>query len=167
MLGAALYTPCAAGLYCSNRYGNEWFMLLDAGLCGVGASLLWASEGAIAVGYPQQSKRGKYVEIWMAIQQCGPLIGAYISLALNVWTDHRGKVSSETYLGLIVILTLGPPCALLLSQPAKVIRSDGTRVPHLKGTSIATETRAIWRQLNSPYLAMLISVFLAGEFGIT
>jgi MFS family permease len=59
VLGAAFYTPYAAGLYCNNRYGNEWFMLLGAGLCGIGASLLWASEAAIAVGYPEEAKRGK------------------------------------------------------------------------------------------------------------
>ena len=52
VIGAAFYTPYAAGLYCNNRFGNEWFMLLGAGLCGIGASLLWASEAAIAVGYP-------------------------------------------------------------------------------------------------------------------
>lgn len=58
-LGAAFYTPYAAGLYCNNRYGNEWFLLLGAALCGVGASLLWASEAAIAVGYPEEERRGR------------------------------------------------------------------------------------------------------------
>ena len=57
-IGAAFYTPYAAGLYCNNRYGNEWFLLLAAAFCGVGASLLWASEAAIAVGYPEPEKRG-------------------------------------------------------------------------------------------------------------
>lgn len=63
VIGAAFYTPYAAGLYCNNRYGNEWFMLLGAAFCGIGASLLWASEAAIAVGYPEESKRGRYVGI--------------------------------------------------------------------------------------------------------
>lgn len=63
VIGAAFYTPYAAGLYCNNRYGNVWFMLLGAVLCGIGASLLWASEAAIAVGYPEESKRGRYVGI--------------------------------------------------------------------------------------------------------
>jgi MFS family permease len=58
-IGAAFYTPYAAGLYCNNRYGNEWFLLLGAALCGIGASLLWASEAAIAVGYPEEEKRGR------------------------------------------------------------------------------------------------------------
>ncbi|KAJ4393246.1 hypothetical protein N0V93_002454 [Gnomoniopsis smithogilvyi] len=166
-IGAAFYTPYAAGLYCNNRYGNEWFMVLGAGLCGIGASLLWASEAAIAVGYPEEAKRGKYVGIWMGIRQLGPLIGGSISLALNVNTAHRGKVSYNTYLGLIAISALGAPCALLLSQPSKVIRSDGTRVPHLRKTNVSIETKAIWRQLKSPYLLLLIPVFLAGQFGVT
>jgi hypothetical protein len=33
--------------------------LLGAGFCGIGASLLWASEAAIAVGYPEAEKRGR------------------------------------------------------------------------------------------------------------
>lgn len=166
-IGAAFYTPYAAGLYCNNRYGNQWFMVLGAGLCGIGASLLWASEAAIAVGYPEEAKRGKYVGIWMGIRQLGPLIGGSISLALNVNTAHRGKVSYNTYLGLIAISALGAPCALLLSQPAKVIRSDGSRVPHLRATSFSIEAKAIWRQLKSPYLLLLIPAFLAGQFGVT
>ena len=65
-IGAAFYTPYAAGLYCKNRYGNEWFLLLGAGFCGIGASLLWASEAAIAVGYPEAEKRGRYVDRYTA-----------------------------------------------------------------------------------------------------
>lgn len=142
-------------------------MILGAGLCGIGASLLWASEAAIAVGYPQEAKRGKYVGIWMGIRQLGPLIGGSISLALNVNTAHQGKVSYNTYLGLIAISALGAPCALLLSQPDKVVRSDGTKIPYVRNTNIATEARAIWNQLKSPCLLLLIPVFMAGQFGVT
>ncbi|ETS77246.1 hypothetical protein PFICI_11120 [Pestalotiopsis fici W106-1] len=167
VLGAAFYTPYAAGLYCNNRYGNEWFMLLGAGLCGIGASLLWASEAAIAVGYPEEAKRGKYISIWMGIRQLGPLVGGSISLALNVNTKSTGKVSYNTYLGLIAISSLGAPFALLLSQPQKVVRSDGTKIEYVRQTSIGVEARAIWRQLKSAYLLLLIPVFIAGQFGVT
>ncbi|KAK9413293.1 putative Major facilitator superfamily domain-containing protein [Seiridium unicorne] len=167
VLGAAFYTPYAAGLYCNNRYGNEWFMLLGAGLCGIGASLLWASEAAIAVGYPEEAKRGRYIAIWMGIRQLGPLIGGSISLAINVNTRSTGKVSYNTYLGLIAISALGAPFALLLSQPQKVVRSDGTKISYMRQTSLAVESRAIWRQLKSPYLLLLVPVFLAGQFGVT
>ncbi|KAK6062897.1 hypothetical protein SCUP515_12901 [Seiridium cupressi] len=167
VLGAAFYTPYAAGLYCNNRYGNEWFMLLGASLCGIGASLLWASEAAIAVGYPEEAKRGRYIAIWMGIRQLGPLIGGSISLAINVNTRSTGKVSYNTYLGLIAISALGAPFALLLSQPQKVVRSDGTKISYMRQTSLAVESRAIWRQLKSPYLLLLVPIFLAGQFGVT
>ncbi|KAL1881565.1 hypothetical protein Plec18167_003162 [Paecilomyces lecythidis] len=166
-LGAALYTPYAAGLYCNNRYGNQWFLLLAAALCGVGASLLWASEAAIAVGYPEEKKRGRYVGIWMGIRQMGPLVGGAISLALNVNTAHAGKVTYTTYLGLVAISSLGAPFALLLSQPQNVIRSDGTKIPYMKKTSFVIESRAIWKQLKNKYMLLLIPVFLAGQFGQT
>ncbi|KAJ5749281.1 uncharacterized protein N7511_010977 [Penicillium nucicola] len=166
-IGAAFYTPYAAGLYCNNRYGNEWFLLLGAALCGIGASLLWASEAAIAVGYPEEAKRGRYVGIWMGIRQMGPLVGGAISLALNVNTAHVGKVTYTTYLGLVAISSLGAPFALLLSQPQDVIRSDGTKIPYMKKTTFGIEFRAIWRQLKNKYMLLLIPVFLAGQFGTT
>ncbi|KAL4881749.1 MFS general substrate transporter [Aspergillus karnatakaensis] len=166
-LGAAFYTPYAAGLYCNNRYGNEWFLLLGAALCGIGASLLWASEAAIAVGFPEEEKRGRYVGIWMGIRQMGPLVGGAISLALNVNTDHVGKVTYTTYLGLVAISSLGAPFALLLSQPQKVVRSNGTKIPYMKKTSFTIERRAIWKQLKNKYMLLLIPVFLAGQFGTT
>lgn len=39
VIGAAGYAPFAAGLYCNNRYQTEWFLLLGAALCGLGAGI--------------------------------------------------------------------------------------------------------------------------------
>jgi hypothetical protein len=58
IIGTLGYAPYAASLYVNNRYGVEWFVLLGATLCGISASALWASEGAIAVGYPLVHERG-------------------------------------------------------------------------------------------------------------
>jgi len=55
-----------------------------------------------------------------------------------------GKVGYNTYLGLIAISALGAPIALLLSQPEKVVRSDGTKISYMKKTSISIEARATW-----------------------
>jgi hypothetical protein len=108
-----------------------------------------------------------YISIWMGIRQIGPLLGGAISLALNANTRHTGKVSYNTYLGLIAISALGAPFALLLSQPQKVIRSDGAKPSYLRQTNISIDARAIWRQFRSTYLLLLIPVFLAGQFGVT
>lgn len=108
-----------------------------------------------------------YVGIWMGIRQMGPLVGGAISLALNINTDHVGKVTYKTYLGLVAISSLGAPFALLLSQPQDVVRSNGTKIPYMKKTSLAIEARAIWKQLQNKYMLLLIPIFLAGQFGTT
>lgn len=103
----------------------------------------------------------------MGIRQMGPLVGGAISLALNVKTSEKGKVTYTTYLGLVAISSLGAPLALLLSQPQQVVRSDGTQIPYMKKTNFGIEARAIWKQLRNKYMLLLIPVFLAGQFGVT
>jgi hypothetical protein len=109
----------------------------------------------------------RYVGIWMGIRQMGPLVGGAISLALNVKTSEKGKVTYTTYLGLVAISSLGAPLALLLSQPQNVVRSDGTQIPYMRKTNFGIEARAIWKQLRNKYMLLLIPVFLAGQFGVT
>jgi hypothetical protein len=99
----------------------------------------------------------------MGIRQMGPLVGGAISLALNIKTSEKGKVTYTTYLGLVAISSL----ALLLSQPQQVVRSDGTQIPYMKKTNFGIEARAIWKQLRNKYMLLLIPVFLAGQFGVT
>ena len=60
VLGTLGYAPYSAALYMNNRYGVEWFVLFGGATCGLGASALWASEGAIALGYPTVKDRGKF-----------------------------------------------------------------------------------------------------------
>ncbi|KAK7702280.1 hypothetical protein SLS64_009858 [Diaporthe eres] len=103
----------------------------------------------------------------MCIRQLGPLVGGAISLALNINTNHAGKVTYTTYQGLVAISALGAPFALLLSQPQNVIRKDGTRIPYMKQTTLSFEARAIWKQLRNREMLMLIPVFMAGQFGVT
>jgi hypothetical protein len=60
LIGTLGYAPYSAALYTNNRYGTEWFVLLGGATCGIGASALWASEGAIALGYGDIKDRGKF-----------------------------------------------------------------------------------------------------------
>jgi MFS family permease len=60
ILGTLGYAPYSAALYVNNRYGTECFVLFGGVTCGIAASALWASEGAIALGYPTVSERGKF-----------------------------------------------------------------------------------------------------------
>jgi MFS family permease len=59
IIGTLGYAPYSASLYVNNRYGTEWFVLFGGVTCGIAASALWASEGAIALGYGTVADRGK------------------------------------------------------------------------------------------------------------
>lgn len=93
---------------------------------------------------------------------------SYRRCYLNFDTAEKGKVTYTTYPGLMTISARGASLALLLSQPAKVVRSNGTPIPYMKKTSFAIITKAIWRQLCNQYIMLLIiPVFLADQFGST
>jgi len=125
ILGTLGYAPYSASLYVNNRYGVEWFVLLGGATCGLAASALWASEGAIALGYADIRNRGKFTGIWLGLRELGQLIGSSIQLSLNVQSQNRGKVGYSTYLVLIALQCLGLPLALLISPPEKVIKPNG------------------------------------------
>ncbi|RFU23713.1 hypothetical protein B7463_g12625, partial [Scytalidium lignicola] len=165
VLGTLGYPFYSASLYTNNRFGVKWFVLFGAVTCGLSASMLWASEAAIALGYPEHKKRGRYVGIWLGIRGCGSLIGGAINLALNVKDSKTGKVGYTTYLVLISIQCCGLPLALLLSPPERVIRDDGTQVPRIKNTTWLTEGKAIWKLLRSRRILLLIPVFIVGNWG--
>lgn len=64
IIGTLGYAPYSASLYVNNRYGTEWFVLFGGATCGIAASALWASEGAIALGYGDVKDRGKFGEFY-------------------------------------------------------------------------------------------------------
>lgn len=63
IIGTLGYAPYSAALYTNNRYGVEWFVLFGGATCGIAASALWASEGAIALGYADVKDRGKFSKL--------------------------------------------------------------------------------------------------------
>ncbi|TVY54086.1 UNC93-like protein [Lachnellula cervina] len=91
------------------------------------AGLFWASEGAVALGYPEASKRGKYMN------------GAN--------QKKKGKVGYETYLVFIALQCIAAPLALFLTPPEKVQRSDGTKVKIVAEKSFIAEIKALGRAL--------------------
>ncbi|KAK7748309.1 hypothetical protein SLS62_008676 [Diatrype stigma] len=128
IVGTIGYAPYAAGLYTNNRFGNEWFVLLGAALCGISAGVFWMAEAAIAIAYPEPWNRGKALGYWLTYRLTGQIIGGAINLGLNAKDSEAGKVSYAVYLAFIGIQAVGPFVALLLNKPSKVQRQDGKQV---------------------------------------
>ncbi|KAL1968636.1 hypothetical protein VTN77DRAFT_1462 [Rasamsonia byssochlamydoides] len=162
-LGYPIYS---AGLYTNNRFGNVWFVLVGSVACGISAGLFWAAEGAIALGYPEKSKRGKYMNIWLWFRTGGPLVGGAIVLALNhsPGDAKKGSVGWQTYLLFVILQCLAAPLAMLLTPPEKVQRSDGSKIKVHAEKSLLAEMRALWDASKKKEIALLLPVFWAAYF---
>ncbi|KAL2821087.1 major facilitator superfamily domain-containing protein [Aspergillus granulosus] len=160
-LGSIGYPLYAAGLYLNNRTGATWLVYLGSVTCGISAGFFWSVEGAIATGYPEDRKRGRYIATWFTFRNFGNIIGGAISLGINHNINERGQVGYKTYLGFIAIQCLGLLFGLLLSNPDKVQRDDGTRIAASDAPKIPwrTELAAMWTRLKSKSILLLIPLF--------
>ncbi|KAF4988050.1 hypothetical protein FGRMN_10006 [Fusarium graminum] len=168
LIGTLGYAPYSASLYTNNRYGTEWFVLFGGATCGIAASALWASEGAIALGYGDVKDRGKFTGIWLGLRELGQLIGSSIQLSLNVGSGKKGRVGYTTYLVLIALQCLGLPLAFLISSPEKVIRSDGSKLPRPKtNTSIKEQFRRWGALIRRKQFFLLIPILVGFNWNTT
>ncbi|KAI1455513.1 MFS general substrate transporter [Annulohypoxylon moriforme] len=158
-IGTIGYPLYAAGLYVNNRFGSTWFVYVGAIACGITGGFFLCVEGAIATGYPESHKRGRYIATWFTFRNFGNIVGGAISLALNLKVTQRGQVGYQTYLGFIAIQCLGCVFALPLSEPEKVQRDDGTRIKVQRGISWRTEVREMWTLLRSKSILLLTPLF--------
>ncbi|KAJ5709187.1 hypothetical protein N7493_010521 [Penicillium malachiteum] len=166
LLGAVGYPIYSAALYTNNRYGNVWFVLVGAVACGLSAGLFWASEGAVALGYPEPAKRGQYMNIWLWFRTGGPLVGSAIVLGLNhsASAEKKGKVGSETYLIFVALQCLAVPLAIFLTRPEKVQRNDGSVVKVVKEESWRAEMAELWKVCKRKDILLLLPIFWAAYF---
>ncbi|KAF0319189.1 duf895 domain membrane protein [Colletotrichum asianum] len=123
-------------------------------------------EGAVALGYPEPAKRGKYMNIWLWFRTGGPLVGGAIVLALNndAGAKKKGKVGYETYLVFIALQCLSVPLALALSPPEKVQRTDGSKVIIKAEKSFSAELRELFRISKRKDVLLLLPIFWAAYF---
>ncbi|KAI1613043.1 DUF895 domain membrane protein [Exophiala viscosa] len=158
-VGSLGYPLYAAGLYVNNRTGATWFVYFGAVACGISAGFFWSVEGAIATGYPEHHKRGRYLATWFTFRNFGNVIGGAVSLGINHKVNHKGKVGYQTYLAFIAIQCLGFFLGLLLSNPEKVQRDDGTRIEAPRNIHWRTELEHMWRLIRSKPILLLTPLF--------
>ncbi|KAK4868963.1 hypothetical protein LT330_006572 [Penicillium expansum] len=158
-LGSLGYPLYAAGLYLNNRTGATWLVYLGCVTCGISAGFFWSVEGAVATGYPEQHKRGRYIATWFTFRNFGNIIGGAVSLAINHKVNQRGQVGYQTYLAFIAIQCLGLVIGPLLSNPEKVQRDDGTRIEAPRGIHWREEVCEMWRLARSRSILLLVPLF--------
>ncbi|KAK8231273.1 hypothetical protein BKA81DRAFT_383711 [Phyllosticta paracitricarpa] len=168
VFGTFAYVPYSAALYCNSAIGTQWSLIFGSVTCGLSASALWSAEATVAVGYPEPTRRGICVSIWLALNKLGSIIGSAIQLALNKDGSTTGSISTQTYLALVAIQCLGLPLAFLLSPPDKLIRTDGKKPTFSShGRSWRAQTTEFFHILRHKDMLLLIPAFISSEWGQT
>lgn len=152
------YAPYAAGLYLNSVNGTQWLIILGAALCGISAGTFWSVEGSIALGYPERLKQARYISYWLMFRVLGQLLGGIINLALNYNDSEKGSISTNTYLVFVVLQCLGPFCAMLLSPPHKVQRTDKTPVYLHIESSTRRELILMCKTITKPQVLLLLPI---------
>lgn len=179
ILGTLGFAPNVAALYTHGKFGTEWFVIFGAVLCGISAGIFWATEGTIALAYPERSRHGIYISYWLMYRVMGQLLGGAINLGLNAKSNKEGKLSNDTYVVFIVLQCLGPLVAALISLPHQVQRADGTPVvlglrptflQELKATLMTFTQREVYLLIpmfwQSTYLESAIGTYVGNNFSV-
>jgi MFS family permease len=166
VLGAAGYCPFAAGLYCNNRFGSDWFVLLGATLCGLGAGIFWSAEAASALAYPEPENQGRFLGFWLSFRIMGQILGGAINLGLNVNRNKAGSVSYTVFLIFIALQALAPFAGILISTPKQVQRTDGVPVSCSipKSQPIVKELAAMGKVFINKKFLMIIPLIAQAVF---
>ncbi len=128
IIGTIGYVFWSAGLYQNSKDGTQWLVLFGAATCGISAAALWTGEATVAILYPEDGQRGRFIGTWQLWNKFGGIISGSITLAMNYKTQKSGGISLNTYIVLIAIQCLGFPASFLLSPPEKLIRKDGKKL---------------------------------------
>ncbi|KAF9961688.1 hypothetical protein BGZ72_002520 [Mortierella alpina] len=153
ILGGLTYVLYVGSFLAYNSIQSIAFVVVASCLLGVGAGWLWCAQGAVMMGYPEEGEKGKYFSIFWAIFNCGGVLGNVIPLGIQ-WNDEKaGGATTGSYIGYMVVMTLGALISVLLLPTSKVVRRDGSAVVKVKYSSPISELKSVfalfkdWRML--------------------
>ncbi|EPQ27150.1 uncharacterized protein PFL1_05431 [Pseudozyma flocculosa PF-1] len=163
-LGALGYCLYIISFLVYNIYANKGFVIAAGAILGVCASLLWVAQGSLMLSIPTESQKGQFIAVFWCIFNLGACLGSAIELGLT-YHSTQNTVSNGVYASFVVLTGLGACCAMLLRDPAKMIRDDGTRVTVPRQTSWRTEFRGLFQLLVSDrWIVCLFPLFAASNF---
>ncbi|KAI3457913.1 hypothetical protein Pfo_014575 [Paulownia fortunei] len=153
LCGCSTYALYAGSFLYYNHYHHQAFAIVAGAFLGIGAGLLWASQGAIMTSYPPHDRKGTYISLFWSIFNLGGVIGGLIPFILNFNRTQAVSVNDGTYIGFMVFMSIGTVLSLSILHPSRVVRDDGSRCTNIKYSSVAVEAGEIlklfldWRML--------------------
>ncbi|KAI0785950.1 major facilitator superfamily domain-containing protein [Abortiporus biennis] len=168
LLGSTGYALYISSYLVVNIHPNAGGWVIAAGsILGICAGLLWTAQGSLMLAYPAEHEKGKFIGIFWSIFNLGGVVGASVSLGQN-FHSLADQVSNGTYIGFMVLTGMGVLIPLLMADPNKIIRSDGTKVTSPRHPSWKSELCGLWVALRTdPYIILLFPMFFASNWFYT
>ncbi|ORX93087.1 MFS general substrate transporter [Basidiobolus meristosporus CBS 931.73] len=163
LLGGLSYALYSGSLLNYNVNKNAAFVIASSAVLGIGAGILWTTQGVIMMAYPAEDQKGRCVGLFWIIFNLGGVMGAFIPFGLNFHSDS-GAVSNSTYLAFLVIMVIGAIAGLAILPPAKVVRDDGSRVHVEKFSNIGNEIIGILKMFTDKNMLLLTPLCLASNW---
>ncbi|KAF9285420.1 hypothetical protein BGZ68_003902 [Mortierella alpina] len=137
-------------------------------LLGLGAGLIWVTQGAMMMSYPTEDNKGKYIACFFAIFNLGAVLGSVLPLALNSRENmDPDDVSSNTYIVYMVIMGVSTLLAVFLARPSTIVRDNGEPVTVAKFAGLKAEGMAILSVFCDWRMLLLIPAFFFSNFSYT
>jgi len=163
--GYALYT--GSFLAYNIHRGAGAFVIAAGAILGVCAGLLWTAQGSLMMAYPTEDQKGRFIAIFWGIFNLGAVVGASVALGQN-YNSTADAVGNGTYIGFLVLTLLGVTIPLLMADPNKMIRIDGTKVTAPRQPSWKTEIYGLYIALaTDPMILLLFPLFFASNWFYT
>ncbi|KAJ5614496.1 hypothetical protein N7528_008150 [Penicillium herquei] len=163
LIGGLPYVLYAGSLLAYTHTNNQGFVVGASALLGIGASLLWISQGAIMTGYPLPQHQGRMIGIFWIIFNLGAFIGDMIAFGLN-FNSTSGTVSDGTYIAFMCIMAAGCLCAFGLLKPYNVIREDKSRAAVERKPRVFAEFVATLKVLKDWRVVSLIPFWITANY---
>jgi len=164
-LGSMGYSLYIGSYLAMNIHTNAGGFVIAAGaILGICAGLLWTAQGSLMLAYPTESQKGVFIGIFWGIFNLGAVVGASVSLGQNIHSTAN-SVGNGTYIGFLILTLIGVFIPLLMADPRKMIRSDGTKVVTPRSPSWTIEFYSLYISLKTdPMILLLWPLFFASNY---
>ncbi|KAI7820561.1 UNC93-like protein [Gamsiella multidivaricata] len=154
----------AGGMMLAKDNEHSLYPPLVGILLGLGAGLIWVTQGAMMMSYPTEDNKACF---W-AIFNLGAVLGSVFPLVMNSAPGmDPDDVSSSTYIVYMVIMGLATFLAIFLVRPSSIVRDNGEPVIVAKFAGVKAEFLAILSVFCDWRMLLLIPAFFFSNFSYT
>ncbi|KAG2081098.1 MFS general substrate transporter [Suillus discolor] len=163
ILGTLGYSLYIASFLVINIHPDASAFVIAAGaILGICAALLWTAQGSLMMAYPTEAQKGTFISIFWTIFNLGGVMGSAVAFGTSF------NLGNGTYVGFLILTLVGVFLPLLMANPNKVIRTDGTHVNQVSYPSWKTEVSRLYVALKTdPWIIFLFPMFFASNYCFT